>query len=61
MQWPDNDIEFHSDFGPTIDEPVKSIDFTVDSAGNVSPLMKRKAASVNDRPPPKRDQWRRSG
>ena len=61
MQRPDNDIEFRSDYDPTMDEPVKPTDFTVDSAGNVSPLMKRKAASVNDRPPPKRDQWRRSG
>lgn len=61
MQRPDSDKDFRTEFDPTMDEPVKPIDFTVDSAGNVSPLTKRKAAFVNDRTPPPREQWRRSG
>ena len=61
MHLPDENMDFGSEQTPTSEELPKPIDFTVDSAGNVSPKTRERAARMGERKPPECDQWRRSG
>lgn len=54
---PYHEIEMSKD----VESPANAIDFTVDSAGNVSPLTERKAESFAGRAPPPQGRRPRSG
>ncbi len=57
----DKNLDFRSDQIPASDEASKRVDFTVDSAGNVSPETRQRAARMAERVAPHRDSWQRSG
>ena len=61
MHLPDENLNLHSEQNSTSDERPKLTDFTVDSAGNVSPGTRQRAARMAERTSSERDQWRRSG
>ena len=54
-------MDHFSDQIPAPDELPKPVDFTVDSAGNVSPKTRERAARLSERAPPQPESWRRSG
>ena len=61
MHLSDKNMDVHSDEIPTPDEASKPIDFTVDSAGNVSPGTRQRAARMSERTPPRpAESWNRS-
>ena len=60
MQRPETTAYHQFDTCQLDDGPIKAIDFTVDSAGNVAPLEKQETSPA-DRAPPQHDALRRSG
>ena len=60
MHRQDETMDLCSDQTPTSDEPSKRIDFTVDSAGNVSPGTRERAARMAERTQPSRNPFRTS-
>jgi len=61
MNLPNTNPHHDTETSREADGPAKKIDFTVDSAGNVSPLTRRKAESLAGRAPPPQGRWPRSG
>ena len=60
MHLPDTNPYHVTEVSQTAEGPAKAIDFMVDSAGNVSPLTKRKAESLAGSTAPPQGRWSRS-
>ena len=61
MHRQDDTMDVYSDQTTASDEPPKKIDFTVDSAGNVSPGTRERAARVAERTQPSHNPFRTPG
>ena len=61
MHRQDEIMDHNSDQIPTSDENSKPIDFTVDSAGNVSPGTRQRAARMAERTQPSHNPFRTTG
>ncbi len=61
MPLSDKTLNLRSYSAPTFETPPRHIDFTVDSAGNVSPGTRERAARMGEHPSPRPDSPRRSG
>ena len=61
MHRQDEIMDHNSEQSPAADETSKPIDFTVDSAGNVSPGTRQRAARMAERPQPSQNPLRTTG